>query len=103
MRQHDAVRNGMCGVLFTACTHGKEFVFRVFTGGNNLLKLEVAFCDSAGLIHDHSAELLNPSMERPPLKRMPFLEPAPIPEKKASGILSTRAQGQLITRKVIAV
>ena len=54
---NDAVRNGMCGVLFTACTHGKEFVFRVFTGGNNLLKLEVAFCDSAGLIHDHSAEL----------------------------------------------
>ena len=54
---NDAVCNRMCGVLFTACTHGKEFIFRVFTGGNNLLKLEVTLCDSTGLIHDHSAEL----------------------------------------------
>ena len=43
------------------------------------------------------------SMATPPLKRMPFLEPAPMPEKKARGTLSTRAQGQLMTRKVMAV
>ena len=39
----------------------------------------------------------------PPLKRIPFLDPAPIPEKNASGTLKTRAHGQLITRKVSAV
>ena len=43
------------------------------------------------------------SMETPPLKRIPFFEPAPIPEKNARGTLSTRAQGQLITRNVRAV
>ena len=43
------------------------------------------------------------SISRPPLKRIPSLEAAPIPEKKASGTLITSAQGQLITRKVIAV
>ena len=42
-------------------------------------------------------------MATPPLKRMPYLEPAPIPLKKAKGTLSTKAQGQLITRKVSAV
>ena len=47
--------------------------------------------------------LLKDSMDSPPLKRMPFLEPAPIPEKNASGTLNTRAHGQLITRKEIAV
>ena len=43
------------------------------------------------------------SMDCPPLKRMPFLLPAPMPAKKARGTLSTRAQGQLITRNVRAV
>ena len=43
------------------------------------------------------------SREVPPLNKIPFLEPAPIPEKNAKGTLSTRAQGQLITRKVSAV
>ena len=43
------------------------------------------------------------SREIPPLNRMPRLEPAPIPEKNARGTLKTRAQGQLITRKVSAV
>ena len=39
----------------------------------------------------------------PPLKRIPFLDPAPMPEKKDRGTLKTRAQGQLMTRKVRAV
>ena len=43
------------------------------------------------------------SSATPPLKRMPFLEPAPIPEKNASGTLNTSAQGQLMTRKDRAV
>ena len=43
------------------------------------------------------------SRETPPLNKIPFLEPAPIPAKKASGTLRTSAQGQLITRKVSAV
>jgi len=43
------------------------------------------------------------SILTPPLKRMPRLLPAPMPEKKASGTLRTRAQGQLMTRKDRAV
>ena len=43
------------------------------------------------------------SMDTPPLNKMPRLDPDQIPEKKASGTLNTRAQGQLITRKVRAV
>ena len=43
------------------------------------------------------------SMALPPLNRMPFLDAAPMPEKKASGTLSTSAQGQEMTRKVSAV
>ena len=43
------------------------------------------------------------SMESPPLKSIPYLDAAPIPEKNASGTLITSAQGQLITRNVIAV
>ena len=39
----------------------------------------------------------------PPLKRMPSLEAAPIPEKKESGMDITIAHGQLITRNVRAV
>ena len=46
---------------------------------------------------------LRASMARPPLKRIPSLEAAPMPEKNASGTLITSAQGQLITRKVMAV
>ena len=46
---------------------------------------------------------LSPSIAIPPLKRIPFLEPAPIPEKNARGTLNTNAQGQLITRNVNAV
>ena len=34
---------------------------------------------------------------------MPSLDAAPMPEKNASGTLITSAQGQLITRNVIAV
>ena len=45
----------------------------------------------------------NASIETPPLNRIPFLDPAPIPEKNASGTLNTSAHGQLMTRKVIAV
>ena len=45
----------------------------------------------------------NASMATPPLKRIPRLEPAPIPQKNASGTLSTTAHGQLITRKLNAV
>ena len=43
------------------------------------------------------------SKAAPPLNKMPFLEPAPIPEKNANGTLRTSAQGQLITRNVKAV
>ena len=43
------------------------------------------------------------SRETPPLNNIPCFEPAPIPEKKASGTLRTRAHGQLITRNVSAV
>ena len=43
------------------------------------------------------------SIAIPPLKRIPFLEPAPIPEKNASGTLNTNAHGQLITKNVNAV
>ncbi len=51
-----------------------------------------------------TAEILfKASIDMPPLKRIPFLDPAPMPEKKARGTLNTRAQGQLITRKVNAV
>ena len=39
-------------------------------------------------------------MATPPLNRIFFLDAAPIPAKNASGTESTRAQGQLITRKV---
>ena len=46
---------------------------------------------------------LSASMESPPLNSIPSFEAAPIPEKNASGTLITSAQGQLITRKVIAV
>ncbi len=35
-----------------------------------------------------------------PLNKIPFLALAPIPEKYDNGILNTRAQGQLITKKV---
>ena len=42
------------------------------------------------------------SIESPPLKRIPSFDDAPIPEKYASGTLSTSAHGQLITRKVSA-
>ena len=45
----------------------------------------------------------NASIATPPLKRIPLLDPAPIPEKKANGTLNTSAHGQLITRNVIAV
>ena len=37
------------------------------------------------------------------LLNLPFLDPAPMPEKKDRGTLKTRAQGQLMTRKVRAV
>ena len=45
----------------------------------------------------------NVSSAAPPLNKIPILDPAPIPEKNARGTLNTRAQGQLITRKVKAV
>ena len=43
------------------------------------------------------------SSATPPLKRIPFLEPAPIPEKNESGTLRTSAHGQLITKNDSAV
>ncbi len=43
------------------------------------------------------------SRETPPLNKIPRLEPAPIPEKNASGTLKTSAQGQLMTKNVSAV
>ena len=42
------------------------------------------------------------SIAFPPLNSIPSFEAAPIPEKYARGTLSTRAHGQLITRKVSA-
>ena len=43
------------------------------------------------------------SMAIPPLKRIPLLEAAPMPEKNARGTDNTSAHGQLMTRKVSAV
>ena len=45
----------------------------------------------------------NVSKAAPPLNKIPILDPAPIPEKNASGTLKTSAHGQLITRNVSAV
>lgn len=50
-------------------------------------------------IHDDSFYIFKASKARPPLNKIPCLEPLPIPEKKASGTLNTKAQGQLITKK----
>ena len=54
---YNTVCNRMCGVLLAACTHGKKFVFVIFTGSYNFLKLEVTFCDGSGFIHNYSAKV----------------------------------------------
>ena len=47
--------------------------------------------------------LANASITRPPFNKIPCLDALPIPEKNASGTLSTNAHGQEITRNVKAV
>lgn len=69
---------------------------------NHILNFEVSFGDRSSLIHDNRSNI-NVSSAAPPLNKIPILDPAPIPEKNARGTLNTRAQGQLITRKVKAV
>ena len=89
--------------LFHRCTEAEHPFFVKAIGGQDLMDDEVALGNGPGLVKDDGADIFQLFDGNASLKQIPCFDAAPMPAKKLRGTLSTRAQGQLMTRKVKAV
>ena len=67
-------------------------------GGEDVRHLRFAAGQGAGLVENDRPEAVGVLQALPPLIRMPFSAPSPVPTMTAVGVASPRAHGQAMTR-----